>query len=682
MVISITLKSVSHSTKTHLKVIPPLMQFNISFSSCQIYHPAPLESLRKTHLLLLVTGRRPDTAFTSKLLSYYCRFGRITDAQKLFGEMPDKNVVSWSTMIYGYARNGFYLEPLKLFSQMQVSGVVPNSFTLVAILVCSAGLENLNLGSAVHGRVVKTGLEYNSFVGTAMLDTYAKCGNIADSYKLFKQMDELSLISCNALISGYVRNELFEEALLLFNKIRVFGLVPNFVTMLSVIQGCIAIVSVSLCKSVHAYIVKIGLDLNVYILNSVLDMYLSLGNLDVAAEFFQNMVFKDVISWTTMMASFVRCGRASDCLKLFSQMRDYGIHPDTVAAVNIIAACGLLGDLMRGRLIHSWIMVVGFFLELSVSNSLIVMYSKCGDLDSARTVFNCMVEKSLVSWTAMISGYVQNGQPRGALRLLLTMRIKENFDLDSITLVGALTACGELAGLGLCKQLHAYVFAAGFLQYNSIQNSLLMTYARCGDVEIAHNVFREIACPDIVSWNAMISGYGINGNGVAAVSLFHEMVKSSEEPDNVTYLSVLNACSHSGLVDEGLMTFSQMVNEKRIRPREEHFGCVVDMLVRAGRFEDVNEFVNNVSGEVDLNVWRALLGGCRIHNNVTLAELAANKVFQLDPEDSGQVVLLSNLYASLGRFEEAEALRLSMRLKGLTKNPGLSMLDVVPHDFG
>ncbi|KAL5985765.1 hypothetical protein ACLOJK_027752 [Asimina triloba] len=214
--------------------------------------------------------------------------------------------------------------------------------------------------------------------------------------------------------------------------------------------------------------------------------------------------------------------------------------------------------------------------------------------------------KSLVSWTVMISGYTQNGQPGQALNLLLTLRTEENFDLDSVTL-----------------------------------NSLIMAYSKCGDAMVAHGVFREMPCPNIISWNTIIRGYGIYGSGEVVIILFCQMVKSGNEPDAVNYLSLLHACAHSGLVDDGLSMFHFMMNERKIEPREEHYGCLVDMLVRAGRFEDANEFIDEV--KADSNVWRALLGGCWINDTARSAGLLADRLFQLDQKDSSHIVLLSNL---------------------------------------
>ncbi|KAK9287013.1 hypothetical protein L1049_015421 [Liquidambar formosana] len=646
---------------------------------------SPLAFLWLNQLYTSCRHPRPGTDLinSSKLLSNYLKLGRIEDAQKLFDDIPEKNVVSWSIMIHGYAKNGFHVQSLELFSQMRFSGLVSNSFTIVGVLVGTVGLQDLVLGQSVHGLIVKSGLESDLIVSTAMLDTYAKCENIHDSYKLFEGLENPGLISCNAIIAGFIYNELFEEAVVLFNQFRRSSLVPNVATVLSLIRACVALELQKLSESIHSLIFKFDLCSDISVSNSVLDMYSSLMDLNGATKLFSGMQCKDVISWTTMIGLLVRLEYASDALKLFGKMTDSGVSHDLVVIMNLISACAISGDLKRGRQIHAQVVVCGYGLKLPLANSVIAMYSKCGDLDCSRIVFDQTAVRSLVSWTAMIAGYVQNGCPREALNLLTKFRTEENFCLDSIILVSVLSASGELALLELCQQLHCYALEAGFLQYTSVQNSLISTYSKCGNVELAHNVFKEMGnLREIVSWNAILNGFGINGHGETAVALFHEMRKGSTDLDAVTYLCILSACSHSGLVDDGLMIFNQMVEENVVKPSQEHLGCVVDLLARSGYLSDASGFVSKFSEAMDANAWRALLSGCMLHGNMRLAEVSARRVSELDPEEPGQVVVLSNVYASVGRFQDAEVLRLRMKNKELIKNPGISLLNGIPYDFG
>jgi len=628
----------------------------------------------------MAAGRTTIHTFTAKSIPVLFRSGKINHARKLFDEMAEKNIISYSSMIYGYSSHGLYIESFDLFSQLQKTEIRPNSFTFVALLLAPVGMRDLRLGETIHGRIVRSGLETNSFVMTSLVDFYAKCGSVVNAYRLFKEMAEPSLVTCNAMISGLVHNDLFEEALLLFKRLWASGLVPNCVTMMSVTQGCIGYDSFRLCESMHGYIIKSGLDSDVSVTNSVFDMYLNWGNLGICREFFRKMVVLDIVSWTSMMGILLEEERPNEALSIFIRMRDSGISPDMITMVHVITACALRGDLRRGRSVHNQILTRGIGLELPIINSLITMYSKCEDLESARSLFGPMVDKSLVSWTAMISGYLHNGQHSEGLGLLNRMRREENYNIDSVTLVSLVASSSELASLNLCNQLHTYGFKLGLVQKMQVQNSLVSAYGKCGHADLAFKLFEEMIHRDSISWNAMISSYGINGKGEDAVSLFLDMEKCGEETDSFTYLGVLNACSHSGLVDAGLSIFEMMVREKRINPRREHLGCVVDMLSRAGRLAEAREFVNSME-EAGENVWEALLAGCLRNGEVGLAEVAADRLFQMRSGNSGHVVLLSNVYASVGRFQKAEVLR-SRELKGLLKSPGLSVIDGRPCDVG
>ncbi|PON57784.1 Pentatricopeptide repeat [Parasponia andersonii] len=467
---------------------------------------------------------------------------------------------------------------------MPKSGLIPNSFSVVSLLV-----GNL-VSQSIHGLIVKSGLESDLIVATALLDRYARCGSIVDSYKLFEGLIDPSLVSCNAIVAGFVYNELFEEAISLFNRFRKFGLIPHVATALTLIQLSVAFGWKSLCESIHGLLVKSDLISDTSVGNAVLDMYSNLMDLKAANKIFDGMEDKDIISWTTMMGFLFRLDNASDAIELFGKMRDTGVSSDVVVFMNLCSACAILGELEKGKQTHAQAIISGFGSELVFMNSLISMYSKCGDLLSSRTVFHQTTWKSLVSYTAMISAHLQNGCPGEAFNLWTK----------------------------LCLQLHCYAFQLGFPRCRSVQNSLISTYSKCGIMELAQKVFEELSdLLDIVSWNAVLYGCG-----ETALALYHEMRNGEKAPESATYIGILNACSHSGLVDA-----------------------------------DASGFARKLLDATGPNARRALLSGCLLHSNVDLAEYAATRVFKQEPEQCGQTVLLSNMYASVGRFQDAEALR-------------------------
>ncbi|CAH9100898.1 unnamed protein product [Cuscuta europaea] len=617
-------------------------------------------------------GTEIDLFRSSKQLSDHMKMGRIQNAQKLFDEMTVKNIVVWSIMVHGYSKNGFYGKALKCFSTLRHSGLVPNSFTFVGVLVGVSGLEVIALCQVIHGLIVKTGWETNSVVVTALLNTYSRCWSIGDSYKVFKTIKPESQVPWNAMMSAFVYNQLFEEVLFLFNSFRESGFVPNAVTVMTLSQVCVAKKSQHLCESVHSFCIKFCLLSDMEVSNAILSMYSNLTDLNAARLVFKSMEDKDVITWSTMMGLLVQLEYTSDAINLFFQMRDFGTGYDGGVLVNLISACGLMGNLKMGKSVHVQTIINGFGSDIQLTNFMISMYARCADLDSCTCLFDQTTKKNVISWTCMISGLLINRRPREALDMFIGARKKENLYADPILLVNALAAASELGALDFCMQLHCYAFQSGFIPYRCVQNCLISVYSKCGDVELARSVFMQMtSLCDIISWNAMIYGYGINGHGKTALSLFIEFTNSGGIPDSTTYLCVMSACSRADMINDGLIIFSKMLEEEKIRVSEEHYGCLVDLLSRAGYLSDASELMDGR----DRNAWKALLNGCMLHDDIKLAEVAARRLDRLGESDHGEdVVIMSNLYKSVGRFQDAEALRLNMAGKKSMKEPGLSYL--------
>ncbi|WVZ67704.1 hypothetical protein U9M48_016748 [Paspalum notatum var. saurae] len=543
--------------------------------------------------------------------------------------------------------------------------------------VSEAGLGDAVLAECIHGWAAKSQLVSNPFVATSLVDAYAKCGNPMDAWTFFSDMRDPSIVSWNAMISGLMHNGLFEQALLVFKKLCCcFGLVPsNVVTMINVAQACASFGDLGMCKSAHACAVKIGLDSDVSVTNSVLGMYLSSGDIEVGRETFRKITVRDVVTWTMMMGFLLEQAHAGEVVSIFVQMRSNGIVPDRVAMVSLVQACAILADARRGKLVHNQMVIRGFSRELPAVNSLITMYSKCKDLSSARALFDGTREKSLVSWTAMVSGYIGGGKALEGMHLFGKMRREDIFAIDYVTLVSLLIGCYEIAKFELCVQLHGYSYKSGLYLYRPVPNTLMAVYGKCGYPSLAHKVFDDMISRDVVSWNTMILSYGINGQGEQAIALFNDMEESSEERDSVTYLNAILACSHSGLVDDGLVIFKSMINEKRIHPCQEHIGCLVDMLARAGRLDEAAS-VASLTSQEGANSWKALMGGGHLHCDTELTEVAAEKVLNMESFDYGHVVLLSNAYASAGKHNFAESIRSCYSKQTTKKTLGISSIEV------
>ncbi|CAM0884310.1 unnamed protein product [Alopecurus aequalis] len=587
--------------------------------------------------------------------------------------MPVRDVVTCSSAIYQNARRGSFNEAVGLFLGMVRAGVCPNSFTLVGAVLAAAGLGDTVLTECLHGWAVKCQLDSNPFVRTALLDSYAKCGCPVKARALFSKMRDPGIVTWNAMISGLVHNDLFEEALLVFKGLlRSLGPTHNVVTMISTAQACAGCGDVGLCGTAHGYAVKMGLDFDVAVTNSILGMYLSFASLEIGREIFRKIPVSNVVSWTMMMGYLLEKGHAGEVISMFVKMRSNGIVPDMVAMVSLVQASALMGDGSRGKSVHNQIVIRGFSRELPAINSMITMYSKCGDLSSARKLFDGARDKSLVSWTAMVAGCVENGNALEGLNLFTKMRHEGLFVIDSVTLVTLLLACYVINKFDLCVQLHGYSYKSGLCLYKPVLNTLMAVYGKCGDVTLARKLFDEMISRDTVSWNTMLLSYGVSGHGEEAVALFNEMEKSSEARDSVTYLNTFLACSHSGLVDDGLTIFRKMINENGINPSQEHIGCIVDLLARAGRLDEAAGVASLTNNKLEPNAWKALMGGGHLHSNVKFTKVAAEKVLKMESFDYGHVVLLSNTYASLGKYSAAESVRSSYTKRNAKKTLGLS----------
>lgn len=503
------------------------------------------------------------------------------------------------------------------------------------------------------------------------------------------------------------------------------------------LQECIAVESLAAGKRVHAHMIITGFKRGVFIGNCLVDMYAKCGCATDARQVFDEITIKNVFSWNTMIAGYVKCGSIGDArqlfdktpqrnlvswnamiagcaqkehaveaLELFCQMQGEDVKADQVSFVGVVNACASVAALPQGKQVHAHVIRIGFVSHVFVSNALINMYAKCGNmevaqqvfdrmqeqdvvswtaiiagyaklgsLESARHMFDKMPERNVVSWNAMIAGYAQNAYGEEALKIFWHM-LRANVKVNQFTFVSVLSACASLSALEHGKQVHACIIRAGFKFSVFVGNSLVDMYAKCGSTVSARRLFQRMAERDVVSWNTMIVGYAQNGCGKEALHLFEQMIGSGTKPGQITFLGVLSACSHAGLVDEGHHYFRSMSQCHCIMPRASHYAIMIDLLGRAGRLEEAERFINNVPFEPDASMWAALLGACRIHGNMEMGRRAAEYLFELEPQNASRYVLLSNIYAAAGMWDGVAEVRKMMKDRGVKKTPGCSWIEV------
>ncbi|XP_057864214.2 pentatricopeptide repeat-containing protein At2g13600 [Cryptomeria japonica] len=482
--------------------------------------------------------------------------------------------------------------------------------------------------------------------------------------------------------------------------------IANPKTYCSLLQKCAALKALAEGKNVHTHVIKTGLNHDVYLVNHLIHMYIKCGVLEDARHVFDKMLKRSVVSFTNMIAGYSQNGDAEEALNLFHQMQREGISGNCFTFVSIIRACTSIRAFQVGEQFHVHFIEVGLDSDIVVGTALVDMYAKRGRIEDARNVFDKMPKRNILSWTAMIMGYaqygpldealklfnqipardlvlwnamigglVQNGYSNEALQLFYEMQ-RSGTKADRITFASILRGCANLAVLLHGKQVHAHIVKSGFELDVVVGSALLDMYAKCGSVENAMEVFDKMPRRNVVSWSAMISACAQHGHGKDSLQLFKKMQEAGIKANIITFVGLLSACSHVGLVDQGRRYFDSMNKEYGLIPTVEHYSCMVDLLGRAGFLDEAEEIIHRMPVEPDAAVWGALLSACRTHGNMRLARHAAEQLLRLKVQDSASYVLLSNIYASLGLWDDVANVRKLMKDRGLKKQPGCSWIEV------
>ncbi|CAI0475993.1 unnamed protein product [Linum tenue] len=448
-------------------------------------------------------------------------------------------------------------------------------------------------------------------------------------------------------------------------------------TYCAVLQLCGELKSLQDGKEVHSVISCNDVQINGILGTRLVFMYVSCGELSQGRLVFDQVVNEKVFLWNLMINEYAKVEDFAECVYLFQKMLNAGIAADSYTFSCILKCFAASGcsDLSLGRSVHSFGIKLHFNKETKFCNILLDMYSKCGDLAAASRVFEKTSERSVVSWTSMIQAYSRSGLLHDAIRLFHEMT-SSGTKPDIFTLSAVLHACASSGSLESGKSVHNYITGQGLESNLFVCNALMDMYAKCGSMEDASLVFSQMPVKDIISWNTIIAGYGMHGFGKEAIRAFEEMRRDGIKPDGVSFISVLYACSHSGLVNEGWRFFNIMQKECKIEPSLEHYACMVDLLSRSGKLQMAYEFIKGMPIKPDATIWGALLCGCRIHHDVKLAERVAEHVFELEPENARYYVLLANIYAEAEKWEEVKELRVKIGRRGLKKHPGCSWIEV------
>ncbi|KAH7306475.1 hypothetical protein KP509_22G014800 [Ceratopteris richardii] len=654
------------------------------------------------------------------LVDMYANFGLLTKAQDVHHKLVKRDVVTWNSLITGFARHELAQDAIECFDRMQIDGVSPNAITYVSVLNACSSLKAIVKGIEVHQEVLKhASLKDDFIVGSAVVDMYAKCGWLVKAQEVFDGLAVHDVIVWNALIAGYTDNGYGEKALDCFDKMQIDGVVadaatyisglnscgnikapargadmhaevarkgllnkeimvgyaaeecgvealicfeqmhvecifPNAITYACILKACGSIGALEMGQEVHKKVVEQGLlELNVVIGSALVDMYAKCGWLGKAQEIFDDLEKRDVVTWNSLVTGYANLEDGKRALQIYDRMKQEGVSPNAVTFIGSLKACGTIKDCSKGQSIHADIDREGISgCVHTVNNALVDMYSKCGYLDNAREIFDSLLVRDVVAWNALIAGYVNNEKSEEALKLYDKMQ-KEGVAPDALTFSICLKACIGLGAIEKGVDLHAHIVRNKVLKEDLIiGNALVEFYVKCGLLSQSQEVFDKLLSRDVVSWNTLMSGYIQSGDYNKVFILCERMTEVGEKPDLATFLIVLNACNHAGLMDKCEAFFDIMTKDYGLRPSLEHYTCIVDLLARSGQLVQAISMIERMKIVPDIVVWHAALDACEKWGNVKLGKIAFEHAISLDEKDSTAYLCMCNIYANAGMLED------------------------------
>ncbi|KAK2968800.1 hypothetical protein RJ640_028193 [Escallonia rubra] len=509
--------------------------------------------------------------------------------------------------------------------------------------------------------------------------THSSNPNLATLFN--KYVDKTNVFSWNSVIAELARSGDSVEALRAFSSMRKLSLTPNRSTFPCAVKSCSALFDLHSGRQAHQQALIFGYESDLFVSSALIDMYSKCGHLDDARQLFDEIPQRNVVSWTSMITGYVQNGEALEALLLFKgflieETENEDVYIDSVAMVSVLSACSRVSRKGVTRGVHGFVIKRGFEGDTGVGNTLMDAYAKCSEIGVSRKVFDGITGKDVISWNSVISVCSQNGMSAEALELFHDMVRDGAVAYNAVTLSSVLLACAHSGALQVGKSIHNQVIKMGLEDDVYMGTSVIDMYCKCGRVRAARRAFGRMKEKNVKTWTAMVAGYGMHGHAREALEVFYDMNQAGVKPNYITFVSVLAACSHAGLLDEGWSWFQAMEHKFNIEPGVEHYGCMVDLLGRAGLLNKAYDLIKDMKVRPDFVIWGSLLAACRMHKNVELGEICARKLFELDPSNCGYYVLLSNIYADAGRWEDVERMRIYMKSHGLVKPPGFSLVEL------
>ncbi|CAL5190755.1 unnamed protein product [Lathyrus oleraceus] len=626
------------------------------------------------HCHILKRGASLDLFAQNILLNFYVQSNSLHDASKLFDEMLLTNTITFVTLAQGYSRSHQFNEALHFILRLFREGHEVNPFVFTTLLKLLVSMDLAHLCWTLHACVYKLGHHVNAFVGTALIDAYSVCGNVDVARHVFDDICCKDMVSWTGMVACYAENCFYEESLQLFNKMRIMGYRPNNFTISGALKSCLGLEAYNVGKSVHGCALKGSYDHDLFVGIALLELYAKSGEIVDAQRLFEEMPKNDLIPWSLMIARYAQSDRSKEALDLFLRMRQTPVLPNNFTFASVLQACASLVLLNLGMQIHSCVLKFGLNSNVFVSNAIMDVYAKCGEIENSMKLFEELPDRNDVTWNTIIVGYVQLGDGEKAMNLFSYM-LEYDMQPTEVTYSSVLRACASLAALEPGLQVHSLTIKTMYYNDTVVANSLIDMYAKCGRINDARLTFDKMNKRDEVSWNAMICGYSMHGMSAEALTLYEMMQHSDCKPNKLTFVGVLSACSNAGLLLKGQAHFMSMSQDYGIEPCIEHYTCMVWLLGRLGRLDEAMKLIGEIPYQPSVMVWRALLGACVIHKKVDLGRVCAQHVLEMEPHDDATHVLLSNMYATAGRWDSVALVRKNMQKKRVKKEPGLSWVE-------
>ncbi|KAK6118611.1 hypothetical protein DH2020_047653 [Rehmannia glutinosa] len=546
-----------------------------------------------------------------------------------------------------------------------------NPYILNKIISSCAETGCFSIGVQLHSHVIKMGFHSNVYITTSLIDMYGKCAEILCAHKVFGEMPYRNAVTWNALISGYVKARDSCTAIELFIKMLREDIPVNPFGVSTALVACAQLEDVELGAQVHGLSLKAGLESNVVVGSSLIDMHAKCGDMEGSTKVFDGLVDKNVVVWTSMIAGYALNHSPDGAMILIKEMSRSGLKANFVTYNSLLSSFCCQDDLIYCKQIHCRVIQEGLESNPYLVTTLVIVYSECAcSLREFYKICSSVTKWDQIAWNAVIAGFSNLGVGEEALMCFSQMR-QADLAIDFFTLSSVLKALANSSALEEGKQIHALAFKTWYITNLYVQNGLVSMYAKCGKINDAKKVFSSMDEHDLISWNSLLTGCAQHGYGREVIQMFEQMRRSGFKPNLTTFLAALVACSHVGFLEKGLEYFELMKSDNFLPPAQlEHYACVVDLYGRAGFLHEGEAFINSMPIEQGPSVYKALLSACQVHGNKEIAVRSARKLVELCPNDPAVYVLLANVLATEGSWNDAARVRKLMCDKGVRKKPG------------